>query len=203
MPYYEIATLRTVIFGAAKAAPGLQAWLGDGAGTLLGAFATDIGELNQVLVLRSFDSLEPMMAERRRAMLSANPMGCVEHLVDLRFDSYQPFDFCPPVVPGRFGPVYEFRTYKARLNGLAETQELWRAAVPGRADYSPLTLAMWGLDGAPRLTQIWPYPSHAARTEARSKSVADGKWPARGGPDKLTPAMTSAIALPLPFSPLQ
>ncbi|MGO4852408.1 NIPSNAP family protein [Phaeovulum sp. W22_SRMD_FR3] len=203
MTYYEIATLKTVIFGAAKASDGLQDWLAAGKGRLLGAFGTDIGALNEVYLLRGFDSLDAMMAERERAIMSANPMGCMEHLVDLRFDSYKPFDFLAPVTPGSYGPVYEFRTYKAKLNGVAVTQEKWRAAMPARAAYSPLTIAMWGLDGAPRITQIWPYPSLAARAEARSQSVADGNWPAKGGPDWLTPEMTSTIAFPLPFSPLK
>ena len=106
MTHYEIATLKTVIFGAGKAAAGLEAWLGAGTGTLLGAFATDIGPLNEVYVLRGFDTLEAMMAERRRALLSADPMGCSAFLVDLRFDSYVPFDFLPPVATGALGPVY-------------------------------------------------------------------------------------------------
>jgi len=203
MTCYEIATLKTVIFGAGKAAAGLEAWLKAGAGTLLGAFATDIGPLNEVFVLRGFDSLDAMMAERARALLSADPMGCTEHLVDLRFDSYRPFDFLPPVATGALGPVYEFRSYRTRLNGVAATQEKWRGAIPGRSAYSALLFAGWGLDGPPRVAQIWPYASLAARTEARSRSVKDGKWPAKGGPDWLSPDMTSAIALPLPFSPLQ
>ena len=108
----------------------------------------------------------------------------------------------PPVATGALGPVYEFRSYRTRLNGIAETQEKWRGAVPGRSAYSPLLFAGWGLDGPPRVAQIWPYASLAARAEARSRSVSDGAWPAKGGPDWLTPEMTSAIALPLPFSPL-
>lgn len=203
MTCYEIATLKTVIFGAGKAAAGLEAWLKAGSGRLLGVFATDIGPLNEVFVLRGFDDLGQMMAERERAILSADPMGCMDHLVDLRFDSYRPFDFLPPIATGAMGPVYEFRTYRTRLNGVAATQEKWRGAIPGRSEYSPLLFAGWGLDGPPRVAQIWPYVSLAARAEARAQSVKDGKWPAPGGPDWLTPEMTSAIALPLPFSPLQ
>jgi hypothetical protein len=205
MQYYEIATLKTVIFGAGKAAPGLQAWLNapDAQGTLLGAWGTDIGSLNEVYVLRGFDTVDAMTTERNRALLSDNPMGCMEFLVDLQFDSYRPFDFLPPVTPGTYGPVYEFRTYKTTLNGIAQTQEKWRTAMPKRAEYSPLTLAMYGLDGSPRVTQIWPYASLEARGKARAQSVADGNWPPKGGPDWLQPQMTSAIATPLPFSPLQ
>jgi len=203
MSFYEIATLKTVIFGAGKASPGLQDWLADGQGTLLGAFGPDIGPINEILLFRRFDTLDVMMAERERAMLSDNPMGCVEHLVDLRFDSFKQFDFLPDIEPGDYGPVYEFRTYKAKLNGVGVTQDKWRGAMPERSKYSMLAFAGWGLDGEPRVTQIWPYASHEARVKARGQSVADGKWPAKGGPDWLTPWMTSTIAMPLPFSPMK
>ena len=203
MSYYEIATLDTVIFGAGKASPGIQDWVAAGAGRLLGAWGTDIGTLNRVFLLRGFDSLDQMMAERERALRSDNPFGCTEHLMRLTMESYRAFDFLPPVEPGSFGPIYEFRTYKTKVNGILPTMGKWAEAVPPREAYSKLTVAMYGLDGEPRVTQIWPYASLAARSEARAQSVADGKWPPKGGPDWLSPDMTSQIALPLPFSPLK
>lgn len=203
MSYYELATLDTVIFGAGKAAPGIEAWVGAGQGRLAGAWATDIGTLNRIFVLRAFDDAAQMMEERERALHSDDPFGCTEHLVALNMESYRALDFLPPVEAGTFGPVYEFRTYRTRINGIVPTMEKWRVAVPEREAYSKLTVAMYGLDGAPRLTQIWPYESLAARSEARAKSVADGKWPPKGGPDWLSPDMTSQIAVPLPFSPLK
>ncbi len=203
MSLYEIATLETVIFGAGKASPGIEKWCAEGAGRLCGAWSVDIGALNRVLVLRAFGSVEELTAERERALRSSDPFGCVEHLTRLNMESYRAFDFLPPVEPGAFGPVYEFRTYRTKLNGLAPTMGKWAEAVPPREAYSKLTVAMYGLDGEPRATQIWPYASLAARAEARAKSVADGKWPPKGGPDWLTPEMTSQIAMPLPFSPLK
>ncbi len=205
MKFYEIATLKTVIFGTGKAAPAVEAWVKapEAKGRLLGAFASDIGALNEVYVFRGFDSLDDLAAERDRALRSDDPFGCVEHLVDMRFDSYRPLDFLPPVEPGKFGPFYELRSYAMKLNGLMPTMGKWEGAVPGRSAYSPLTIAMYSLDGSPRLTQLWPYPSLEARAKARGQSFADGAWPAKGGPDWLTPAMTSTVAMPLPFSPLQ
>lgn len=203
MSYYELATLDTVIFGAGKAAPGIEAWVATGQGRLCGAWGTDIGTLNRVFVLRAFDSLEQMIAERERALRSADPFGCVDHLTALTMESYRALDFLPPVATGAFGPIYEFRTYRTRINGILPTMQKWAEAVPPREAYSKLTVAMYGLDGAPRLTQIWPYASLADRSTARAQSVADGKWPPKGGPDWLSPDMTSQIALPLAFSPLQ
>ena len=203
MSLYELATLDTVIFGAGKATPGIEAWVAAGEGRLCGAWGTDIGSLNRIFLLRAFDSLDDLYGERERALRSDNPFGCVEQLVSLNMESYRALEFLAPVEAGTFGPVYEFRTYHTRINGISPTVEKWADAVPGREAYSKLTVAMYGLDGRPRLTQIWPYASLAARTVARGKSVTDGKWPPKGGPDWLTPEMTSQIAMPLPFSPLK
>ncbi|MGB0664494.1 MAG: NIPSNAP family protein [Pontibacterium sp.] len=205
MQYYEIATLRTQLFGAAKAAPGIQAFLAapEAKGQLLGAWYSDIGALNEVYLLRGFENYEDLLAERDRVRLSDNPFGCVDVLVDLTMDSYKPLDFIAPVTPGKFGPVYEIRTYHTKLNGLAPTIEKWREAVPARTELSSLTVAMYSIDGGPRFTQIWPYASANERAEVRAKSVADGVWPPKGGPDWLAEDMTSTLAMPLPFSPLQ
>lgn len=203
MSFYELATLDTVIFGAGKASAGIEAWVAAGHGRLCGAWGTDIGTLNRVFVLRAFDSLAAMIEERERALRSDNPFGCTEHLMRLNMESYRALDFLRPVEPGSFGPIYEFRTYRTRINGIMPTMAKWAEAVPPREAYSKLTVAMYGLDGEPRLTQIWPYASLAARSEARGRSVTDGKWPPKGGPDWLTPDMTSQIALPLAFSPLK
>lgn len=208
MSYYELTTLDTVIFGAGKAAAGLETWLAQGAGQLLGAFGTDIGQLNRVFVLRRFDDLASMMAERERALRSSDPFGCSAHLRAMTLESYRGFDFLPPVAlpdaeTGPFGPIFEFRTYYTKLNGIQPTIDKWAQALPARETYSRLSLAMFGLDGAPRVTQIWPYESLAARAQARAQSVADGHWPPKGGPDWLSPDMTSQIAMPLGFSPLR
>jgi NIPSNAP len=121
MRCYEIATLKTVIFGAGKAAPAVEAWVKAGTGRLLGAFASDIGALNEIYVLRGLESLDELGDERDRALRSDNPLGCLENLVDLSFDTYRPLDSLPPVEPGRFGPFYELRSYRMKLNGLLPT----------------------------------------------------------------------------------
>lgn len=46
----------------------------------------------------------------------------------------------------------------------------WEAAVPGRIELSPLTIAMYALDGPQRITHIWQFPGHDARVEIRRES---------------------------------
>lgn len=205
MQRYEIATLTTTLGAAAKAAPAIIDFTGspEAKGRLLGLWATDIGPLNQVIVLRGFDEIEDLSAERERTLRSSNPFGAAPWLVDLSLDSYAPFPFMPPVEAGAFGPVYEIRTYVLKHGGVAPTIAAWEAAMPRRSDYSPLLAAFHSLDGPPRITHIWPYADLAQRAQARSQSVVEGAWPPKGGPDWLTSDMQSAIALPLAESPLR
>lgn len=205
MAYYELAKLGTALFGAAKAAPGIAAYTSDPAakGTLLGAWASDIGALNDVYVLRRFECHADLLSERERARRSSNPFGCSEVLNRLEMWSYAPLDGLPEPEPGTYGPFYELRSYEMKTAGLVPTIAAWQDAIPKRDAYSPLLLAMYSIDGPPLLTQFWPYATLEERGKARAQSVADGAWPPKGGPDWLTTTMTSTICMPLAISPLK
>ncbi len=201
---YDIATL-TIRFGTAGAVvAGIDAWskAPEFTGTLLGCWAAEIGELNQIMILRSFPDDAALQAERLRCFGTSNPFGAGEAIVEMSFDSYLPFAWMPPVVPGKYGSVYEIRTYRFKHGGVPATSALWEQAVPARAKISPLVIAMYALDGAPRFTHIWPFDSLNHRAEARAASVAQGIWPPKGGPDWLTGNMRSTIGLPTAISPL-
>lgn len=203
MSYYEFTTLDTVIFGGGKAAPTIEAWVKAGEGVLRGAWGTEIGTLNRVYLLREFDDCASMMAERDRALRSGDPFGCADLLTGIAMDSYRGADFRPGCLEGALGPVYEIRTYRPRIGALTALDTAWEQAMPERETYSKLAVVMRSLDGPHRWTQIWPYASLEERAAARGRSVKDGKWPPKGGPDLLLPEMQSDIALPMPFSPLR
>ena len=77
--YYELATM-TLPFGmAGTAASNVQAYSSspEAQGELLGCWFTDIGVLNQMIVLRGFADLATLEAERNRTQKSANPFGCL------------------------------------------------------------------------------------------------------------------------------
>jgi hypothetical protein len=201
---YEIATL-TIKFGtAAKAIEGIGGYVkaAGAEGTLLGCWSTEIGDLNQILVLRGFADHADLLAERERILNTTEPFGAGEAITSMSFDSYAPFPFLPKVQPGKHGAVYEIRTYKLKHGGLPGTITAWQAAVPERIKLSPLSIAMYALDGAPRFTHIWPFASLDARAAIRADSVAKGIWPPKGGPAFLTGEMRSVIALPTAISPL-
>jgi succinate dehydrogenase/fumarate reductase flavoprotein subunit len=205
--YYEIATM-TLPFGtAAQAAANVQTFTSQGQGELLGCWFTDIGVLNQMIVLRGFDDLATLQAERQRTQQNASPFGCGEIFQTLEQHSYQGFPWMKPIRPsaesGINGPVYEIRTYGIKPGGVQPTIDLWEQAVPAREKISPCVGAMIALDGPLRFTNIWAYSSVDARSKARADSVAQGIWPPKGGPAWLTTNMVSTIALPTAVSPLK
>ena len=207
--YYELATM-TLPFGtAAQASQNVHAYCHEATagGELLAIWFSDIGVLNQMIVLRGFADLAALQAERARTQGSASPFGCGEIFQTLEQHSYQGFPWMAPVRPsaesGIRGPVYEIRTYGIKTGGLQPTIDLWQQYVPARAALSPCLVAMVALDGPLRFTNIWPYPSVDARSKVRADSVAQGLWPPKGGPAHLTTNMVSTMALPTALSPLQ
>lgn len=207
--YYELATM-TLPFGTAgQAAINVQAYATAPAakGELLGCWFTDIGPLNQMIVLRGFADLVTLQAERERTQKSADPFGCGSTFQSLEQHSYQGFPWMKPVRPsaesGVKGPVYEIRTYGIKPGGVQATIDLWEQYVPPREVLSPCVVAMVALDGPLRFTNIWSYPTLDARSKARADAVAQGIWPPKGGPAHLTTAMNSTIALPMAVSPLK
>ena len=207
--YYELATM-TLPFGtAAQAATNVQAYSSsaDAQGELLGCWFTDIGQLNQMIVLRGFATLDALRSERERTQHSASPFGCGEIFQSLEQHSYQGFGWMKPVRPssesGITGPVYEIRTYGIKTGGVQPTIDLWQHSVPAREKLSPCVVAMVALDGPLRFTNIWAYESLNARSQIRAEAVAQGIWPPKGGPAHLTTHMVSTIAMPTAVSPLK
>jgi hypothetical protein len=204
MTRYELATLSVAMGTAPKAAEAIAAYTSESGagGKLLGCWASDIGALNTIAVLRVFKDDAELARERDRTLKSSNPFGCADFLTRLSLDSYAPFPDLPPVETGEFGPVYEIRTYTLKTGGLTPTFEGWAEKLPARTGISKLLVAMYALDGVPRITHIWPYESTNERARLRAESVKLGTWPPKSAV-WLTPEMQSTIYLPTAISPLR
>lgn len=200
---HEVTTLEIKVFSNAAVYSALEKALPEAGGRLLGAFASDIGELSRVLLLREFDDANALIAARRNLLLSTDPLGCAEWLLSLRSEGHALFPFLPRPQPGALGRWYEFRTYGLRQGLLAQTLQAWQDAVPTRHAMSPLVGAFTALDGTqPRFLNIWAYDSLEQRSQVRAEAVRLGVWPPRGGPASLT-SMSSWICAPTPFSPMR
>lgn len=205
MKLYQLINITIKMGTTAAVAQGIQHFYEDAAakGKLLGVFFSDIGQLNQVLVLRGYVSQQELDDENARLATQENLFGTPENIIKYSVENFAGFDFLPEVELGEFGPVYEIRTYELKHGGVPHVLEAWKNAVPTRTQYSKLTIAMYALDGTPRIVSIWPYTSLNERSEIRAKAVADGIWPPKGGPQWLTHDMQSMIALPTAVSPLK
>lgn len=205
MKLYQLINITIKMGTTATVATGIQSFYQDTAakGKLLGVFFSDIGQLNQVVVLRSYASQQELDDENTRLAAQENLFGASENIIRYSVENFAGFDFLPEVEVGEFGPVYEIRTYELKHGGVPHVVEAWKNAVPTRTQYSKLTIAMYALDGTPRIVSIWSYSSLNERSEVRAKAVADGIWPPKGGPQWLTHEMQSMIALPTSVSPLK
>lgn len=205
MKLYQLINITIKMGTAGAVANGIQDYYAsaDAQAKLLGVWFSDIGQLNQVVVLTSFTSQQDLDAEKARLAVQENVFANAENIIKYSVENFAGFDFLPEVELGEFGPVYEIRTYELKHGGVPHVLNAWNNAVPERTQYSKLTIAMYALDGTPRIVSIWPYKSLNERSEIRAQSVADGIWPPKGGPQWLTHEMQSMIALPTAISPLK
>jgi hypothetical protein len=200
---HELTTLEIKVFSNAKVYAALQERLPAAGGTLVGAFAADIGELSRVMLLREFADANAAAEAQHQLLLDADPLGCAEWLVSLKSERFALFPFLEAPKPGAYGKWYELRTYSLRHGTLAETIEAWKDALPARHALSPCLGAFTALDGdQPRFLNLWAYDSVDARAKIRADAVAQGVWPPKGGPANLT-RMHSDLCAPLSFSPLK
>lgn len=207
MRLFELMTFTVRVRTVAEALVRIEAALakpGVG-GALMGCWASEIGQLNQIAVLRGYADEGQRQAERERFLLEGEAFGINAFITDLRIENYSLFPFLTPLSAGKHGPYYEMRVYDLVSSGLQPTLDGWSKAVEPRTaeQYSPVYAAFYATDGAlPRYLHIWPWSTLEQRLQVRTQAVADGVWPPENSGPQLRD-MRSTIYLPAAFSPLQ
>ncbi|MGV8855966.1 MAG: NIPSNAP family protein [Devosia sp.] len=172
-------------------------------GTVLGAFSCEFGVLNRFAFLTSYESAEDLAAERARLMQTEDAYGIGKYLGGINSTAFSPLFFAKPVVPGSFGPFYEFRTYTIAPGGLPETAEAWSKIIERRHAMSPLLTIMGSVEEGPqKMVHIWPYNSIEDRVKARAQASKEGIWPPPGGSGQLT-SLQSELFVATSFSDLK
>ncbi len=172
-------------------------------GKPLGAFACEFGTLNRFAFLTAYDDLDALMEERARLMTADDPYRIGTHLAAVTNTAFKPLSFAKPIVPGAYGPFYEFRTYTLAPNGLAETQAAWAKIIDRRHEISPLLTNMASIEEGPqKMVHIWPYQTIESRMIARIQAGKEGIWPPPGGSGKLT-NLQSELFIATAFSDLK
>lgn len=181
---------------------------GDNYGKLEGYWYTDIGPVNQVMHLWSFDDL--VERERLRAELGALPAWGKEyvplirpHLVkqNIRFLNAAR-DMNPPGDDGNF---YEFRNYRLQPGMAGQWIANILKAMPLREKYSRC-VAMWTCEAPDpnEVCHLWSYKDLDDRMKARVDSAGDTELVdilKAGRP--LIEEQHSTLIWPASFSPLR
>lgn len=202
--FYEIATLDLRLWGAKKSLEGISIFAAssESKGKLLGSWEVEVGELRHLILLRSFDTLAELGSDRKMTLRSANPFNAGDSLTGFKVESFAPFPFFPTIQAGVYGSVYEFRDYQLAVGGIDPTIAAWAEALPARQPISPVLIAMYALDGSPRMLHIVPYDGMDARTALRKEIYFKGIWPPKGAPEQIVKAI-STIAIPTSISNLK
>ena len=84
MPY-DVTTITVQPNTHGKALPPIEQWLkaNPRKGEFLGCFASEIGDLNKIMLLHHYASGADMITDRESVAKSANPFGCVELIGEL------------------------------------------------------------------------------------------------------------------------
>jgi len=181
---------------------------GDNYGKLEGYWTTEIGTLNQVVHLWSFDSLDERA--QLRAALAKNARWqneyipkLLDHLVRQEVRLLNPM--LPIKAPEHTGNIYELRCYRARPTKVKAWAQLFTDAMPIREKYSRCSGAWVSEAGQPNeVVHLWAYPDLNARMQARREAGADPAWQAFvGQAANLLEEMQSTVMLPASHSRLQ
>ena len=181
---------------------------GDDYGKLEGYWLSEVGALNQVMHLWSYESFAAR--EEKRKALAANKRWTGEYLPLMRpILLRQDIRLLNPVVginaPGGANNLYEFRYYRLQPGAMKRWTELFTGALPVREKYSKI-VGLWQTEaGQPNeVCHIWAYRDFAHRMEARNGAAADPDWQAflkEGGP--LIDEMANTLMVPAKHSPLK
>ncbi len=181
---------------------------GDDHGKLEGYWVTEIGPLNQVMHLWSFEDLNHRAEVKAR--LAANRAWNEEYLplarpLMVRQDNRLMVAAKPLIAPEGTGNIYEYRYYRCKVGRTAGFAKNLVAAMEHREKYSR-NVCIWVTEaGQPNeVSHMWAYSDFNERARARAAAAADAGWSGfvAGGPDNLE-EMYSSILIPWSHSPLQ
>jgi hypothetical protein len=180
----------------------------DNYGKLEGYWQTEIGPLNQVMHLWSYQDLN--QRAQLRAELGKNPRWGAEYVPLIRPNLLRQEirlmnAVRAPKAPDRTPNVYEFRNYRAKPGAAPQWLQLFTKALDVREKYSKI-VALFATE-APQVNEvchIWAYPDLNTRAEVRAASGRDPGWQEflKAGAGLLE-EMHSTVMLPAPHSPLK
>ena len=194
-PYYDVTLARVRPRTVPPALACIEAWLKDGnQAELVGCLFSDLGTVNQILILRRFVGIRALLDERARTPLEADPLGISEYALELVMN-------IAVVMPGAgqqtsAGPYFEVRSDVIRPGALGRAIELWKAAAAPA--FGVYTLA----GDRPTILHVWPGVSLDERGLLADDVVPSNIW-RHAAPDDLPLSQRAQIFRAAAFSPMQ
>ncbi len=166
-------------------------------------FHSEIGPLNQIIHIWTYDSFEHRADVRAAASKEPGwPPNIREFVDSQQSEVFIPAPFCPPLTPRNIGPLFEIRQYTLVAGAIPGLIERWSEKIEGRQKFSPLVAGMYSEFGAlNKWVHIWAYKDAAERFSVRA-AAATGQWPARNPPGVVVKQETQ-IVVAAPFSPIR
>jgi hypothetical protein len=181
---------------------------GDDHGKLEGYWLTEIGPLNQVMHLWSYEDMNHRAAVK--AKLGTNEAWRTEYLTKagpliVRQDTRLMIATKPLAAPETEGNIYEYRYYRCKVGKTKPFADALTAAMVARERHSK-NVCIWVTDtGQPNeVSHLWAYKDLNHRAQVRAAASADPDWQEflKGGADRIE-EMHSSILVPWNHSPLK
>ena len=166
---------------------------------------TEVGGLNQIIHVWTYDSFEQRAAVRAAATKDAGwPPAIREFVVSQQSEVFIPAPFSPPLEPRQVGPIFEIRQYTLTPGSIPGMIERWSAKIEERVKLSPLVGAWYSEFGAlNKWVHIWAYKDAAERQRIRADAVARGLWPPGGAASGIVVHQENMLVMPSSFSPIR
>ena len=166
---------------------------------------TEVGALNEITHIWTYDNLEQRMAIRAEAVKTGVwPPPIRDFIVTMQSEIFIPAPFSPALEPREVGPLFEIRSYTLAPGGVPGMIERWAAKIDERVKLSPLVGAWYSeFGGLNKWVHVWAYKDAAERQRIRAEAVARGVWPPGGAASGIVLKQENKLVMPASCSPLR
>ncbi|WP_151446476.1 NIPSNAP family protein [Lacisediminimonas profundi] len=201
---YELTTLTTAAARLKDVVSALDAAASACPAELVAAWTTEVGRVNDVLLLRRYDETSSASGPTEFTPGGKNWLSDVLPMTqDVQIEQFRVVPYMTPPSPGKAGAIYEMRSYVYRPGMLDELLETWKEPLLNRTQVSPAPLVMYSINSrALRFIHLWVYESYDDRLRIRAGEVAKGTWPPPGGRARWM-TQENSLLVPMGFSPMK
>ena len=166
---------------------------------------TEVGALNEITHIWTYDSFEQRAAIRAEAIKTKVwPPNNAEFIISMQSEAFLPAPFSPPLEPREVGPLFEIRSYTLAPGGVPGMIERWSSKIDERVKLSPLVGAWYSeFGGLNKWVHVWAYKDAAERQRIRADAIARGIWPPGGGAPGSMLKQENKLVMPASCSPLR